>query len=30
MLPIMLDEQGFLVAKSDYAVPVGPAFWERP
>lgn len=29
MLPLSL-ESGFFVAASDYAVPVGPAFWERP
>lgn len=31
MLPIGLDEEGFLYAKSDFGgVPVGPAFWEKP
>ncbi len=30
MLPIELDDEGFFVAKSDYRVPVGPGFWERP
>jgi len=30
MLPIEVDEEGFLVAKSDYRVPIGPGFWERP
>jgi ubiquinol-cytochrome c reductase iron-sulfur subunit len=30
MLPITVDADGFLVAKSDYQVPVGPGFWERP
>ncbi|MEV6525984.1 Rieske 2Fe-2S domain-containing protein [Longispora sp. NPDC051575] len=30
MLPITVDEEGFFVAKSDYKVPVGAAFWERP
>ncbi|MGH3737057.1 MAG: cytochrome bc1 complex Rieske iron-sulfur subunit [Micromonosporaceae bacterium] len=29
-LPITVDEEGFFVAKSDYLVPIGPAFWERP
>lgn len=29
-LPITVDEEGFFVAKSDYRVPIGPAFWERP
>lgn len=30
MLPLELDEEGFLVAQSDFAVPVGAAFWEKP
>jgi ubiquinol-cytochrome c reductase iron-sulfur subunit len=30
MLPIEVDGEGFFVAKSDYKVAVGPAFWERP
>ncbi len=31
MLPLELDEEGFLVAKNDFnGVPVGPAFWEKP
>ncbi|GAA5184048.1 ubiquinol-cytochrome c reductase iron-sulfur subunit [Rugosimonospora acidiphila] len=30
MLPIGVDDEGFLIAKSDYQVPVGPGFWERP
>jgi ubiquinol-cytochrome c reductase iron-sulfur subunit len=30
MLPIEVDADGFFVAKSDYRVPIGPAFWERP
>jgi ubiquinol-cytochrome c reductase iron-sulfur subunit len=28
-LPIGTDAEGFLVAESDYHVPVGPSFWER-
>jgi ubiquinol-cytochrome c reductase iron-sulfur subunit len=28
-LPIGVDAEGFLVAKSDFAEPVGPSFWER-
>jgi len=28
-LPIGVDDQGFLIAKGDFAVPVGPSFWER-
>jgi quinol---cytochrome c reductase iron-sulfur subunit len=28
-LPIGIDPQGFLVATSDYTVPVGASFWER-
>jgi len=27
-LPIGTDAQGFLIATSDYHVPVGPSFWE--
>ena len=29
MLPITV-ENGFFVARSDYRVPIGPGFWERP
>ncbi len=29
-LPIDVDGDGYLFAKSDYKVPVGPGFWERP
>lgn len=28
-LPIGIDEEGYLIAKSDFHVPVGPSFWER-
>jgi ubiquinol-cytochrome c reductase iron-sulfur subunit len=28
-LPIELDEDGYLVAVSDYPEPVGPGFWNR-
>jgi ubiquinol-cytochrome c reductase iron-sulfur subunit len=28
-LPLMVDEEGFLVARSDFTEPVGPSFWER-
>jgi len=28
-LPIGVDEEGFLVAKSPFQEPVGPSFWER-
>ncbi|MEU6744472.1 cytochrome bc1 complex Rieske iron-sulfur subunit [Streptosporangium sandarakinum] len=28
-LPITVDEEGFLVATADFAVPPGPSFWER-
>lgn len=28
-LPIGVDEEGFLIAKSDFQQPVGPSFWER-
>jgi ubiquinol-cytochrome c reductase iron-sulfur subunit len=28
-LPIREDENGYLVARSDFTEPVGPSFWER-
>lgn len=28
-LPITVDAEGYLVARSDFAEPVGPSFWER-
>ena len=28
-LPITIDADGYLVAASDFAEPVGPSFWER-
>ncbi len=28
-LPVMLDEEGYLVAQSDFEEPVGPSYWER-
>ena len=28
-LQIGVDEEGFLVARRDFAQPVGPSFWER-
>jgi ubiquinol-cytochrome c reductase iron-sulfur subunit len=28
-LPITVDEEGFIVAQSDFREPVGPSFWER-
>jgi ubiquinol-cytochrome c reductase iron-sulfur subunit len=28
-LPLMLDDEGYLVAQSDFKEPVGPSFWER-
>ncbi len=28
-LPVMLDEEGYLVAQSDFLEPVGPSYWER-
>jgi ubiquinol-cytochrome c reductase iron-sulfur subunit len=28
-LPLMVDEEGYLVAQSDFHEPVGPSFWER-
>ena len=29
-LPITVDSDGYFVATSDYKVPIGPGFWERP
>ncbi|SDZ05930.1 menaquinol-cytochrome c reductase iron-sulfur subunit precursor [Micromonospora pattaloongensis] len=29
-LPLTVDDEGFLVAKSDFTETVGPDFWERP
>jgi ubiquinol-cytochrome c reductase iron-sulfur subunit len=29
-LPITVDSEGYLIAKSDFNEPVGPSFWERP
>ncbi|HSX66632.1 ubiquinol-cytochrome c reductase iron-sulfur subunit [Nocardioides sp.] len=28
-LPIEVDDEGYLVAKSDFKEPVGPSYWER-
>ena len=28
-LPLAVDGAGYLVAQSDYTVPVGPGFWDR-
>ncbi|MGJ8722593.1 MAG: cytochrome bc1 complex Rieske iron-sulfur subunit, partial [Salinibacterium amurskyense] len=28
-LPITVDSEGYLIAKSDFEEPVGPSFWER-
>ncbi|WP_150462892.1 cytochrome bc1 complex Rieske iron-sulfur subunit [Nesterenkonia ebinurensis] len=28
-LPISVDEEGFLIATSDFTEPVGPTYWER-
>jgi ubiquinol-cytochrome c reductase iron-sulfur subunit len=28
-LPLALDDEGYLVATSDFPEPVGPSFWER-
>jgi ubiquinol-cytochrome c reductase iron-sulfur subunit len=28
-LPISVDEEGYLIATSDFHEPVGPSFWER-
>jgi ubiquinol-cytochrome c reductase iron-sulfur subunit len=29
-LPIAVDDEGYLIAQSDFTEPVGPSFWERP
>jgi hypothetical protein len=29
MLPLGVED-GVFVAKSDFRVPIGPGFWERP
>ncbi len=29
-LPITVNQEGFLVARSDFIEPLGPAYWERP
>jgi ubiquinol-cytochrome c reductase iron-sulfur subunit len=28
-LPLTVDDEGYLVARSDFREPVGPSFWER-
>jgi ubiquinol-cytochrome c reductase iron-sulfur subunit len=28
-LPLMVDDEGYLVAQSDFREPVGPSYWER-
>ena len=28
-LPITVDDEGYLVARSGFTEPVGPSFWER-
>jgi ubiquinol-cytochrome c reductase iron-sulfur subunit len=28
-LPLMVDDEGYLVARSDFHEPVGPSYWER-
>ncbi|MCH7230955.1 Rieske 2Fe-2S domain-containing protein [Glycomyces sp. L485] len=30
MLPLDVDDEGYFIAKSDFLVPPGPAFWNRP
>jgi len=29
-LPIAVDDEGYLVAQSDFDQPIGASFWERP
>ena len=28
-LPLAVDEEGYLIATSDFHEPVGPSYWER-
>ena len=28
-LPITVDDEGYLVAQSDFHEPIGPSYWER-
>lgn len=28
-LPITVDDEGYLIAQSDFTEPIGPSFWER-
>ena len=28
-LPIAVDDEGYLIAQSDFDEPVGPSYWER-
>jgi ubiquinol-cytochrome c reductase iron-sulfur subunit len=28
-LPITVDDEGYLIAQSDFPEPIGPSFWER-
>jgi ubiquinol-cytochrome c reductase iron-sulfur subunit len=29
-LPLAIDDEGFVIAQSDFHEPVGPSFWNRP
>jgi ubiquinol-cytochrome c reductase iron-sulfur subunit len=29
-LPLALDDEGFVIAQSDFTEPVGPSYWNRP
>lgn len=29
-LPLSIDDEGYLVAQSDFSEPIGPAWWTRP
>jgi ubiquinol-cytochrome c reductase iron-sulfur subunit len=29
-LPLAIDDEGFVVAQSDFHEPIGPAYWNRP
>ena len=29
-LPLAVDDEGFVIAQSDFTEPVGPSYWNRP
>jgi ubiquinol-cytochrome c reductase iron-sulfur subunit len=28
-LPLAIDDEGYVIAQSDFTEPIGPGFWER-